>query len=184
MHVIQTAHVAGFDATTVEADEPEALSAWLGKHGYDASPALTAWLAHYVTDLWKITCCSPHRWRCRPRSRSSAASGSPEAADHRDQAPYAVASPRRRARAVDRRALADRATTPAQPTERDLVSPREHAVRVGVPTRPQERFDRVIGEDAERDQRRAQRPHERVPQRAAAAAPSPWLIGGRRDPIE
>ncbi len=55
VHVIQTAHVAGFDATTLEADDPNALSAWLGQHGYDASPALTAWLGHYVADHWKIT---------------------------------------------------------------------------------------------------------------------------------
>jgi hypothetical protein len=55
VRVIQSAHVAGMDATTLEADDPKALADWLGAHGFDATPALTAWLERYVTDHWKIT---------------------------------------------------------------------------------------------------------------------------------
>lgn len=55
VRVIQAARVAGFDATTLEADAPDALAGWLGQHGFAATPALTAWLARYVTDKWKLT---------------------------------------------------------------------------------------------------------------------------------
>ncbi|MBA3461151.1 MAG: DUF2330 domain-containing protein [Deltaproteobacteria bacterium] len=43
------------DATTLEADDPKALADWLGTRGFEATPELTAWLAKYVTDKWKIT---------------------------------------------------------------------------------------------------------------------------------
>lgn len=55
IRVIQTARVAGFDATTVEADDPAVLTDWLGKHGFATSDALTQWLERYVTDHWKLT---------------------------------------------------------------------------------------------------------------------------------
>ena len=55
VRVIATAHVAGFDATTVEADDANALTAWLGGHGFEATPKLTEWLDRYVKDKWKIT---------------------------------------------------------------------------------------------------------------------------------
>ena len=55
VHVLQTAHVAGFDATTVEADNADALAGWLDAHGFERSPALTEWLATYVSAHWKIT---------------------------------------------------------------------------------------------------------------------------------
>lgn len=55
VRVIQSAHVAGMNATTLEADDPAALAAWLGEHGFDASPELQAWLAPYVAQHWKIT---------------------------------------------------------------------------------------------------------------------------------
>lgn len=55
VRVIQTAHVAGFDAVTLEADAPQALADWLGAHGFDASPELTAWLAPYVAKHWKLS---------------------------------------------------------------------------------------------------------------------------------
>lgn len=55
VRVLASAHVAGFDATTVEADDVGALAAWLAKHGFAQTPALTAWLAHYVTQKWKLT---------------------------------------------------------------------------------------------------------------------------------
>ncbi len=55
VRVLATANVAGFDATTVEADDANALTAWLGQHGFEATPQLTAWLERYVTDHWKVT---------------------------------------------------------------------------------------------------------------------------------
>jgi hypothetical protein len=55
VRVIQTAHVAGFDASTLEADDPRAMSAWLGAHGFEVTSGLTTWLERYVTDHWKIT---------------------------------------------------------------------------------------------------------------------------------
>lgn len=55
VRVIQSAHVAGMNATTVEADDPAALATWLGEHGFDASPQLQAWLAPFVEKHWKIT---------------------------------------------------------------------------------------------------------------------------------
>lgn len=47
--------VAGLDATVLEADRPEALTAWLGKRGFAATPELEAWVAPYVAAHWKIT---------------------------------------------------------------------------------------------------------------------------------
>lgn len=55
VRVISTAHVAGFDATTVEADDATALAGWLAGHGFATTPQLTDWLAHYVNEKWKIT---------------------------------------------------------------------------------------------------------------------------------
>ncbi len=55
VRVIQSAHVAGMDATTLEADDPAALGAWLGEHGFESSEELQAWLAPFVAQHWKIT---------------------------------------------------------------------------------------------------------------------------------
>lgn len=55
VRVISVAHVAGFDATTVEADDTGALAGWLEQHGFATTPALTQWLDRYVQDRWKIT---------------------------------------------------------------------------------------------------------------------------------
>src|SRR5262249_54133622 len=55
VRVLQEKRVAGFDAVVLEADVPKALGAWTDRHGYPASPALTAWLAPYVDKHWKIT---------------------------------------------------------------------------------------------------------------------------------
>ncbi|MBK9031222.1 MAG: DUF2330 domain-containing protein [Myxococcales bacterium] len=55
VRVLATARVAGFDASTLEADDPQALADWLGGHGFEATPALTAWLQRYVADHWKLT---------------------------------------------------------------------------------------------------------------------------------
>ena len=55
VRVVATARVAGFDASTLEADDPAALAAWLGAHGFATTPALTAWLERYVAEHWKLT---------------------------------------------------------------------------------------------------------------------------------
>jgi hypothetical protein len=55
VHVLQTVHVAGFDATTVIADDTDALAGWLEKHGFERSQPLVDWLAAYVTAHWTIT---------------------------------------------------------------------------------------------------------------------------------
>jgi hypothetical protein len=55
VRVIASAHVAGFDATTLEADDATALASWLGAHGFEATPALTVWLERYVATHWKMT---------------------------------------------------------------------------------------------------------------------------------
>jgi hypothetical protein len=55
VRVVAAVRVAGFDATTVEASDPAALAAWLDGHGFAATPQLTAWLARYVEQRWRIT---------------------------------------------------------------------------------------------------------------------------------
>jgi hypothetical protein len=55
VRVIATAHVAGFDATTLEADDTSALASWLEQHGFASTPALTQWLDRYVKNKWKLT---------------------------------------------------------------------------------------------------------------------------------
>lgn len=55
VRVIQTAHVAGMDATTVAAEDPKALADWLGAHGFASTPELEAWLGVYTQQHWVIT---------------------------------------------------------------------------------------------------------------------------------
>ena len=55
VRVIQSAHVAGMDATTVAADDPKALADWLGAHGFASTPELEAWLGIYTQQRWMIT---------------------------------------------------------------------------------------------------------------------------------
>ena len=55
VRVLQSQSVAGFNATTVEADSATALTEWLGQNGFEQTPQLTKWLERYVTDKWKVT---------------------------------------------------------------------------------------------------------------------------------
>lgn len=55
VRVLHEQRVAGYDAVVLEADDPKALADWLTRHGYEARPTLTAWLAPYVSMRWKIT---------------------------------------------------------------------------------------------------------------------------------
>lgn len=53
--VLHQQAVAGFEATVLRAEDPEALRQWLEKHGYEADPELTEWLKWYVDHKWIIT---------------------------------------------------------------------------------------------------------------------------------
>lgn len=55
VRVLGEQRVAGYDAAILEADDPKALADWLKEHGYASRPELTAWLAPYVAQKWKIT---------------------------------------------------------------------------------------------------------------------------------
>ncbi len=55
VEVLEETRVAGLDATVLRASDPEALSAWLGEHGYEDRPALVEWLAPYVEEGYAIT---------------------------------------------------------------------------------------------------------------------------------
>lgn len=55
VRILATASVAGYDATVLAADDPRALSHWLGEHGFEDSPELEAWLGPYVAKQWTVT---------------------------------------------------------------------------------------------------------------------------------
>jgi hypothetical protein len=55
VRVLEEKQLPGHKATVLEADDANALSKWLGDHGFDYSPALTEWVAPYVKAGWKIT---------------------------------------------------------------------------------------------------------------------------------
>jgi hypothetical protein len=53
--VLDRQRVAGYDAVVLKATDAEALRAWLEQHGYEARPALKAWLEPYVKAGWVLT---------------------------------------------------------------------------------------------------------------------------------
>lgn len=55
VNVLEIARVAGYEAAVLEADDAEALAAWLKEHGYAHSPSLVDWLKPYVEKSWKVT---------------------------------------------------------------------------------------------------------------------------------
>jgi hypothetical protein len=55
VRVLSAQQVAGYDAVVLEADDPSALTRWLDEHRYGTTPTLTAWLAPYIAQHWKIT---------------------------------------------------------------------------------------------------------------------------------
>lgn len=55
VRVISAKRIAGFDAVVLEANDAKQLKRWLGKHGYEASPAIIDWLAPYIAAGWMIT---------------------------------------------------------------------------------------------------------------------------------
>lgn len=54
VRVLDAREVAGYDSVVLEADAPDALAAWLARHGYDARPAIAGWLEPYVRAKWKL----------------------------------------------------------------------------------------------------------------------------------
>jgi hypothetical protein len=52
--VLEEARVAGLDATVLAASDVDALSGWLGAHGFEFRPALKRWLAIYVAKKWNL----------------------------------------------------------------------------------------------------------------------------------
>jgi hypothetical protein len=67
--VVEERVVAGMQATVLTATDAPALSAWLGQNGFDARPALTAWLAPYVRQRFYVTA-----FRYEPGSQGAALS--------------------------------------------------------------------------------------------------------------
>lgn len=55
VRVIEEKSVAGYDATVLQADDPDSLGKWLKEHGYSFRPALRDWLERYTTAKWYIT---------------------------------------------------------------------------------------------------------------------------------
>jgi len=55
VRVVSIQNVSGYEAAILQADDAEKLRGWLGAHGYDARPELTAWMAPYVANKWTIT---------------------------------------------------------------------------------------------------------------------------------
>jgi hypothetical protein len=55
VEVLSTERIAGYEASVLDATDATALLAWLGEHGYAASPDLTEWLDAYIQKGWKIT---------------------------------------------------------------------------------------------------------------------------------
>ncbi|WP_254507296.1 DUF2330 domain-containing protein [Anatilimnocola floriformis] len=53
--VLEEKLVAGFNATVLEADDAEALTAWLKDHDYAYSPAVAEWAKPYIEKGWKFT---------------------------------------------------------------------------------------------------------------------------------
>lgn len=55
VRVVEEKSVAGFHATVLQAGSAAALTAWLGQHGYQFSPAVEEWARPYVDQGWMIT---------------------------------------------------------------------------------------------------------------------------------
>ncbi len=55
VNVLQHQTVAGYDATTIKANDPEALRSWLKKNGYVARADMAKWLEPYVRGGWVVT---------------------------------------------------------------------------------------------------------------------------------
>lgn len=55
VRVLTRQRVGGYEAVVLKADDTGALTRWLSSHGYEARPAVRAWLAPYVARHWAVT---------------------------------------------------------------------------------------------------------------------------------
>ncbi len=55
VRILGEQEVGGFKTAILEADNTEALAAWLKDNGYSSDPELQSWLVPYVAEKWKIT---------------------------------------------------------------------------------------------------------------------------------
>jgi len=55
VEIVQVQNVAGFQATTVMADDPLALRKWMWENGYVSSPTIEAWTKFYIDKKWFLT---------------------------------------------------------------------------------------------------------------------------------
>jgi hypothetical protein len=53
--VLESTHVAGYDAVVLQADDSLKLRDWLNEHGYQMRPAAAEWLEPYVQKHWTLT---------------------------------------------------------------------------------------------------------------------------------
>lgn len=55
VEVVQIQNVAGFQATTVLANDPTALGKWMKENGYVSTPTIEAWTKFYIDKKWFLT---------------------------------------------------------------------------------------------------------------------------------
>jgi Uncharacterized protein conserved in bacteria (DUF2330) len=55
VRVLERTTVAGYEVAVLEADDADALMAWLASNGYEARSELTDWVRPYVAAGWKVT---------------------------------------------------------------------------------------------------------------------------------
>ncbi len=55
VNVLETQHIAGYDAAVIAATDADALLKWLKQHGYESRPDLLSWLKPYIEQHWIIT---------------------------------------------------------------------------------------------------------------------------------
>ena len=66
VEVLETAFVAGFEASVLRADDVTALVEWLEENGYDARNDLRDWLSPYIEKQWIVTA---FKFDCNPEAR-------------------------------------------------------------------------------------------------------------------
>jgi len=73
VRVLEEKQVAGFNAVVLEADNADALTGWLKKHGYTYSPEVAVWAKPYVEAGWKFTAMKVAKDEREKKSVSAAA---------------------------------------------------------------------------------------------------------------
>lgn len=144
VRVVSRAQVAGYDAVVLEANDPGALTGWLGEHGFASRPEIADWSRPYIEVRWMITA-----FTYNPRSEtdgspmvSTAAVRMTFAAEH-PVFPYRVPSDNRTGGSLLRLYYVgdERASAQHGPSEwgarttfaRKLGEPLNHALSVALP---------------------------------------------------